>query len=91
MIGYLEGKLLQREADRILLLITAGEVVWNNEARDFDWSKTTAIPRVLGGHFAHEPLYVDFRWASASEEPLTLTNPRFRTAALAVAAPRQQR
>jgi hypothetical protein len=76
----------QRSSRRILILLTDGEVNWNEEVRDFDWERTTAIPQVLQGKFSDEPLYVDLRSAK-SERNLTLRHTAFRSAVLRVAAP----
>ena len=50
-----------RSADRLLLVLTAGDVHWNGEGGDFDWARTSALPRCLGGVFREEPLYLDVR------------------------------
>lgn len=70
----------------MLILVTEGDLVWNAQARDFDWNRTTALPPNLRGQFTEEPLWVDFRWAR-TEEHLTLRNSQFRSALLDVAAP----
>ena len=36
---------------------------------DFDWSHTTALPKVLQGAFHLEPLYVDLSWAHETAVP----------------------
>lgn len=63
-------------ADKILLVLTEGEVAWDNTANDFDWDQTTALPPNLRGVFKHEPLYCDLRWARTSTD-LSLRNPQF--------------
>lgn len=75
-----------RSIDRLLLLVTDGEVLWDAQAGDFDHDKTTALSATLRGRFREEPFYTDLRWAK-SGEILSLTNPRFREAVLNVAAP----
>ena len=75
-----------RGADRIMILLTEGEITWGAALRDFDWARTTALGRALQGRFADEPLYVDLRWARDSAD-LSLSNPRFREAVVDVAAP----
>src|SRR6185436_2647853 len=47
---------------------------------------TSAVPRILGGRFPNEPLYVDLRWAR-KEENLSLRHSQFRAAMLDIAAP----
>jgi WD40 repeat protein len=75
-----------KEATRILLALTEGEIVWEESAGDFDWRRTTALPRALAGVFAEEPRWVDLRWAR-TEEHLSLGDPRFREAVADLSAP----
>jgi WD40 repeat protein len=82
----IEAFLATRSADKILIVLTRGEIVWNAAAGDFDWARTTALPDCLRGRFADQPLYVDLTWA-AKDEPLTLRQARFRDAILDLAAP----
>ena len=70
---------------RMLLVLTAGELHWDPEARDFDWERTDAVPRALSGAFLDEPRYVDLRFAR-DLEPLSLRDPRFRDAVADLAA-----
>ena len=81
-----EWWLANRAADKILVLLTAGTIVWNEDARDFDWKLTTALPDLMRGKFRSEPLYVDLTWAQQQDQ-LSLRNTRFRSAILDIAAP----
>jgi WD40 repeat protein len=72
-----EHWLTHRPAKNILVTLTDGEIVWDAAAGDFDWNATTALPQVLRGRLAEEPLWVDLRWARKSEE-LFLRNSMFR-------------
>ncbi len=81
-----EWWLAHRSIERMLIVITDGEIAWSASATDFDWKKTTCMPDVLRGRFREEPYYVDLRWARDRSD-LTLRNPRFRTAVLTLAAP----
>jgi WD40 repeat protein len=63
--------------DKLLLVLTNGEIAWDRSTGDFDWKRTTALPTNLRGVFRQEPMYVDLRWAQ-TEVHLSLTNPRFR-------------
>ena len=76
--------LRNRTADKVLIVITGGQVAWSPAAGEFDWSLTTALPQVLRGAFRQEPLYVDLSWAH--EEHLQ-HDARFRDAILDLAAP----
>jgi hypothetical protein len=77
--------LAHRAADRILILITEGEVVWDQHMNDFDWTRTNALPAQLGQRFAEQPLYVDLRWARGLDR-LSIRHLRFRGAVLDIAA-----
>jgi WD40 repeat protein len=48
-----------RDADRILIALTDGEIRWSGS--DFDWSVTNAIPSLLSGTFSQEPFWIDLR------------------------------
>ena len=53
--------LANKSIDKFLVVLTDGELVWDFKNNDFDWEKTTALPKLLSGAFKNEPLYVDFR------------------------------
>ena len=74
-----------RPMNRMLLVITEGNVAWDSAACDFDWAHTDCVPRLLSRHFSEEPYYIDLRWAR-NQDALSLRNVRFRTAALTLAA-----
>jgi hypothetical protein len=63
--------------EKLLIVLTDGEIVWDQAASDFDWARTTALPPVLGRAFADEPRYIDLRWAR-TQEHLSLNDGRFR-------------
>ena len=75
----------QRPKERMLIVLTDGELIWDRDARDFDWTKTTAVPQGVAHGFRDEPLYLDLRWAR-TEEHLSLSNPTFRSAVADVAS-----
>src|ERR1700680_1572684 len=75
-----------KNAAAILIVTTGGTVVWDEQARDFDWKRTTALPRTLSDRFTAEPLWVDLSWASQKEDR-SLRNERFRSAIATIAAP----
>ncbi len=76
----------EKPADRILIVLTAGEIEWVDEVHDFDWERSTALHPALHGAFGDEPLYLDLRWARSDPE-LTLRHGRFRQAVAELAAP----
>lgn len=67
----------EREQSTFLIAMTGGEIVWDDDARDFDWDRTTALPETLRGWFSAEPLWVDLSWAR-DEPALSLRHSRFR-------------
>lgn len=76
-----------RSPQTMLVLVTDGELVWDEDRSDFNWARTTSVPReALGGRLTQEPLWVDLRWAR-NGETLTLRHGRFRQAVLDIAAP----
>src|SRR5690349_9821972 len=75
-----------RSADRLLLVLTAGEIAWQDAASDFDWEKTNALPGNLTGFFQEQPRHIDLRWVR-TEEHWSLRNVRFRDAIAEIAAP----
>jgi TIR domain len=50
----------RKDASKLLLILTDGEILWDDALGDFDWRRTTSIPEVLRGVFPQEPLYLDF-------------------------------
>ena len=82
-----EHWLLTKGAETLLIVLTAGNIVWDDTRGDFDWARTTALPDALKGQFHEEPLHVDLRnWGKASNE-LTLRNDHFAGNVLRLAAP----
>src|SRR5689334_17890722 len=51
-----------KPTEKLLIGLTDGDLVWNDAANDFDWTRTNALPDVLRGAFAEEPRYIDLRW-----------------------------
>jgi aminopeptidase N len=83
--GAAESYWVQKEIDywithqppkNLLVILTSGEIVWDIAANDFDWEKTTALPKTIRGKLSEEPLWVDARWANKSEK-LDSRNPSF--------------
>lgn len=70
----------KKSRDTFLIVLTGGELVWDDEAGDFDWDRTTALPRCLEGWFTAEPLWVDLR------ERERRSGKEFRSAAATLAA-----
>jgi len=71
--------------DKLFLVLTDGTIAWDDQAGDFDWTRTTALPKVLERVFSQEPLYVDLTWARSTEH-MSLRHPDFRSAIARLAA-----
>jgi len=78
--------LSQNSVDRFLIILTHGSIEWDEEAGDFDWDKTDALPPNLRGCFKEEPKYVDLRRARDPTH-LSLRQGDFRRCILDLAAP----
>jgi WD40 repeat protein len=76
----------QRSVDTLLIVLTGGQIAWDDRDGDFDWTGTDALPESLRRRFAGQPLYVDLRWARGSRD-LSLRHSQFRAAVLDLAAP----
>ncbi|MGW4112940.1 TIR domain-containing protein [Actinosynnema sp. NPDC004786] len=76
----------ERDRDTFLIVLTGGEIAWDDVAGDFDWERTTALPETLRGWFTAEPLWVDLRWARDPAE-LSVRHSRFRFDLATLAAP----
>jgi tetratricopeptide (TPR) repeat protein len=74
-----------KDPQRMLVVLSEGEIAWDEPAGDFDWAKTTALPPALRGVFKHEPFYLDLRWAKTSEQ-FSDRDPRFLDAVARISA-----
>ena len=81
----LEYWIEQRSTDTLLIVLTDGEIAWEESTNDFDWSRTTSLPKQIANAFRNEPFWADLRWTD-EETALTLSDPRFQTM-LAAATP----
>ena len=75
-----------RGRDTVLIVLTNGQLVWDESIGDFDTDQTNVIPPGLRGWFMAEPLWVDLRWAR-NEQHVSLRNPGFRDSLADLAAP----
>jgi WD40 repeat protein len=78
--------LRQRPIERLLIVVTEGELVWDAAAQDFHWNARTPLPPNLRGVFREEPRYLDLRWAHDPHVHLSLTHNRFMDAIADLAA-----
>lgn len=73
-------------ARRMLIVVTGGELKWDHGAGDFDWARTSCLPRTMAGMFSDEPRWVDLRWMS-EQDPGSLRDSRFQQCVADLAAP----
>lgn len=73
--------LQNKTAEKLVVCLTDGVILWDNKTGDFDWDKTNAVPAILKGAFPSEPLYADFRAAKAANK-YAKSDPAFRDALL---------
>ena len=78
--------LQNRTAEKLVICLTEGVILWDNQTGDFNWNKTSAISPNLKGVFSAEPLYADFSAAKAANK-YSSSDPVYRDALLDVAAP----
>jgi WD40 repeat protein len=81
----------RKSASTILIVITDGELVWQESRNDFDWNKTNSLPSELANVFDREPLYGDMRWARDPSNQLSMKDPRFAQTILSLSATIQGR
>lgn len=72
-------------ASNLLLVVTGGELHWDRAAGDFDWDRTTCLPRALRAHFPEEPRWLDLRWMG-EDHPDDPRDPRFQDCVADLAA-----
>ncbi|MEU3509390.1 TIR domain-containing protein [Streptomyces longwoodensis] len=77
--------LRERDSEHLLIAVASGEIEWDDRAGDFDWQKTTSLPRNLAGRFTSVPLWVDLR--EFEEAYYSLRYPPFRAAVATIASP----
>jgi|GEM_PF-5489633 len=74
-----------RTADRLMIVVTGGQVRWDEQENDFDWKFSNALPPSLRRAFENEP-----RWLEApirqEAEQLSNINPQLQDAIVSVAA-----
>jgi WD40 repeat protein len=81
----IEFWLRHRSAATLLIVLTDGDIAWNAQTGDFDWNRTTALPRLLERQFSAEPLHLDLRWARVDTD-LSVRRPRFLDAVATLAS-----
>ena len=79
---------IREQFEHLLIVLSDGNIVWDNERGDFDWLQTDALPDALASVFDNEPFWVDLRWARAlSQSDLGRRNRRFNEALAKLLSP----
>jgi hypothetical protein len=74
-------------SDNLLIALTEGELLWDDQTQDFRWGPDTPLPTVMRGRLKSEPLWVDLRPFRADGQNLRRSNHAFLAAGAALAAP----
>ncbi|MEA5405583.1 TIR domain-containing protein [Arcicella sp. DC2W] len=61
----------------LIIILTKGNITWDNNQNDFDWTATTSLPKMKYKAFTDEPLYIDFK-ETKNEANQSLRNPFFK-------------
>ena len=71
--------------EHVLMVLTAGELVWDDQQGRFDRDRSTAVPAALAGSLDAEPLWIDARW-SRELSHVDVSDPRMQRAVVDVAS-----
>lgn len=74
-----------RSVQHLLVVLTSGELVWDENTGDFDWAMTSALPPALHGVLGEEPRWIDLRWLRDAGQA-DRANPRLHDCVADVAA-----
>ena len=70
----------------LLIALTAGELIWDEDLGDFRPTADPPISDVLRGHFRNEPLWIDLREARAGGQVLGKANQAFLSSCAGIVA-----
>lgn len=51
----------KKKLQKIFIVLTEGEIIWDKKINDFDWELTNSLPKCLKGKFINEPNWVDLK------------------------------
>ncbi len=79
--------LTHRGHRNVLFVLTHGEILWDETAIEFDWSRTTGLnEQALKAKFDAQPLWVDCRWARGLDDAAIRRDARFPDAVASIAS-----
>lgn len=70
--------LKNKNKNKLLIVLTNGNIKWNDDLNDFDRLKSNSIPENIFSEFDSEPLYIDMRWANNSKKENLSSSPKFQ-------------
>jgi WD40 repeat protein len=71
---------------QVCVVLTAGELHWDDKTNDWNWERTTALPPAAQGMFSEQPLWVDLTSVEAPKQ-LDRSNPVLLNSVAQIAAP----
>jgi WD40 repeat protein len=74
-----------KSIDKLLIVLTEGEIPWDNATNNFLNADANSLPVILDKKFTAEPFYIDLRTARTQKD-LSLNNPIFKKEILKLAA-----
>ena len=74
-----------KSIEKLLIVLTEGEILWDEKNNTFADPKNNSLPNALDNQFTQEPFYIDLREAK-SQEDLSLKNLIFKQEVLKLAA-----
>lgn len=79
-------QVIKERVDRLMIVLTEGQIEWSHGDGDFDWSITTALPPVLR-NLPWQPLWTDLRWARGMKAKQIEADERFTEPVLKLLSP----
>lgn len=53
--------LKNKDLDTLFIVLTDGDIEWDDSKKDFNWDKTNCLPNGLAGKFAEVPTWIDLK------------------------------
>ncbi|MEZ6032010.1 MAG: TIR domain-containing protein [Planctomycetaceae bacterium] len=84
--GFQSNQVIKDRVDRLMIVLTEGQIEWSHAEEDFDWSLTSALHPVLR-KLPWQPLWSDLRWARGMKATKIETDERFTEPVLKLLSP----
>ena len=86
----IEYWLENKSIDKLLIVLTEGEIIWDDSLKSFQNPEDNSLPGILENKFTEVPFYIDLRTARTQKD-LSLSNPIFKKEVLILAAQLHQK